>query len=176
MEFVSPDGWKATDLWFHKNKNMLGMEEEKKENEEGAWSEDKWPDVECRSESKHPNSNVERDWDLNLWEETWEILALYQHWAIYTKSFILSGDGKFECRTPVDLTVSGSHLPSSAWAPLLWLCQHCHISTEVASYTDKTPSFLNLHWNLIRIYLGGNGNRSSCGTWPWHWFLVPVQL
>lgn len=41
MEFVSPDGSKATDLWFHKNKNMLGMKEEKKENEEGAWSEDK---------------------------------------------------------------------------------------------------------------------------------------
>lgn len=84
---------------------------------------------EFRAEFKHPSIKFEKVWDLDLHEH-----RLDRCWtdASFTKSFLLSGDGKFECETP------GRVGPTSQSLSEPCCCSYFSISSinaQVASYT-----------------------------------------
>lgn len=92
-----------------------------------------------RSESKHPNVKVGKDWDLDLQNTDltdagsisglgifYQILYTFRWWQIWVQ----------------DSRASGSHLPSSVWALLLQLCQHCqHKHRSCQLYWQKNVAF-----------------------------------
>lgn len=105
----------------------------KKEDAEGAWHEDTWPDVESLDLSL--NIPILRLKKTGTWiSRSWQMLAPYQHRASFTKSFILSGDGKFECRTPGQVGPTYQVLSEPHWCSYVSIAS---INTEVVSYTDK---------------------------------------
>lgn len=107
----------------------------KKEDAEGGWCEDKWPDVE--SLDLNPNIPTLRLEKTGTWisrTQTWQMLAPYQPWVSSTKSFILSGDGKFECRTPGQVGPTYQVLSEPCCCSYASIAS---INTEVVSYTDK---------------------------------------
>lgn len=88
---------------------------------------------EFRAEFKHPSIKFEKVWDLDLHEHRLDRCWIYiSIWASFTKSFLLSGDGKFECETP------GWGGPTSQSLSEPCCCSYFSISSinaQVASYT-----------------------------------------
>lgn len=99
-----------------------------------VWAQMTWC-REFRSEFTHPSIKVEKDWDLDLQEHRLDRPWIYiSIWASFTKFFLLSGDGKFECGTP------GRMGPASQSLPAPCCCSYISVSSinaEVGSYTEQ---------------------------------------